>query len=134
MPETLLHADVTEKIIKAFFHVYNTLGYGFLEKVYQNALLITLRKLGFDVAYCVPIKVFFEGELVGEYFADLVINGVVIIELKAVEALVEAHETQLINYLRATPIEVGLLVNFGPKAVFRRKVFANDRKPGIRKE
>jgi GxxExxY protein len=134
MPETLLHGEITDKIIKAFFHVYNTLGHGFLEKVYQHALMLTLRKWGYNVASCVPIKVYFEGELVGEYFADLVVNGVVIIELKAAEALIEAHEFQLVNYLRATPIEVGLLLNFGPKPEFRRKVFANTRKPGIRGE
>jgi GxxExxY protein len=124
----LLHCDVTEAIVKAFFHVYNALGYGFLEKVYENALALTLRKWGLTVGQQVPVKVFFEGEQVGDYFADLMVNGCVIAELKVAEAIDEAHEAQLLNYLKATDIEVGLILNFGPKAAFRRKVFANDRK------
>src|SRR5438132_882546 len=109
----LLHGDVTEQVIKAFFHVYNTLGYGFLEKVYENALAATLRKRGFDVVQQMPVKVFFEGVLVGEYFADLIVNACVIVEVKAAESIHSAHEAQLVNYLKATPIEVGLLFNFG---------------------
>ncbi len=128
--EKLLHADVTQLVIKAFFHVYNSLGYGFLEKVYENALALTLRKSGLSVGQQVPITVYFEGELVGEYFADLVVAGCVIVELKAADAIAREHEAQLLNYLRATDKEVGLLMNFGPKAEFRRKVFANDRKMG----
>jgi GxxExxY protein len=126
--EDLLHADVTGLILKAFYHVYNALGYGFLEKVYENAMLRTLQKWGIEVAQQVPIKVYFEGEEVGEYFADLIVAGCVIIELKAAEGLVSAHEAQLLNYLKATNIEVGLLLNFGEKPQFRRKVFANERK------
>lgn len=126
--EELLHANVTDLIIKSFYHVYNTLGFGFLEKVYENALALSLRKLGLEINQQTPIKVYFEGQLVGEYFADLVVGGCVIIELKAAESLIEAHETQLINYLRATEVEVGLLLNFGAKPTFRRKVFSNVRK------
>jgi GxxExxY protein len=114
-----------------FFHVYNTLGYGFLEKVYEKALVLMLRKAGIGAETQVPLKVYFEGELVGEYFADVVVAGCVIIELKAVEALAPAHEAQLLTYLKATPIEVGLLLNFGPKAEFRRKVFTNDLKDPV---
>jgi GxxExxY protein len=126
--DKLLHADVTDRILRAFYHVYNTLGYGFLEKVYENALRKTLDKWGIEVAQQVPIKVYFEGEEVGEYFADLVVADCVIIELKAAEGLASAHEAQLLNYLKATNIEVGLLLNFGEKPQFRRKVFANERK------
>ena len=126
--EKLLHSEVTDQIIKAYYHVYNTLGYGFLEKVYENALVLTLRKWGLSVTQQLPIKVHFEGELVGDYFADVVVGGCVILELKCAEAINPAHEAQLLNYLKATDIEVGLLLNFGPKAEFRRKVFANERK------
>jgi GxxExxY protein len=124
----LLHGDITDLILKAFYHVYNTLGYGFLEKVYENALKITLRKWGLSVRQQQPIKVYFEGEEVGEYFADLIVVENVILELKAGESICSAHESQLVNYLKATDIEVGLLVNFGPKPEFRRKIFRNDRK------
>ena len=128
MTDHLRHRGLTEQIIKAFYKVYNTLGYGFLEKVYENALVIELLDLGLNVKQQQPIKVYYGQQLVGDYFADLLVNDVVILELKAVEALCEAHELQLVNYLRATQIEVGLLMNFGPKPEFRRKVFANDRK------
>lgn len=125
----LLHADITDVILQSFFHVYNTLGYGFLENVYENALKISLRKKGLSVQQQHPIKVYFEGEEVGEYFADLIVVEKVIIELKAVDAICSAHESQLLNYLKATDIEVGLLLNFDRKAEFRRKIFHNDKKP-----
>jgi GxxExxY protein len=128
MKDSYKHSDITEKIIKAFYNVYNKLGYGFLEKVYENAIMIELLKFGFDVKKQVPIKVFYEGKEVGFYFADLVVNNLVIIELKAGEGLVEEHEAQLTNYLRATEIEVGLLLNFGKTAQFKRKVFSNEYK------
>src|SRR5438552_12498652 len=115
----MLHADVTDLVLKAFYHVYNTLGYGFLEKVYRQALLVTLRKWGLTARPEVPIKVYFEGELVGEYFADMVVNECLILELKAAEALCPAHEAQLVNYLRATDVEVGMLLNFGRRPEFR---------------
>jgi GxxExxY protein len=124
----LKHQQLTEQIIKAFFKVYNTLGYGFSEKVYQNALVIELRKRGFTVAPQAPIEVFYEGELVGQYFADLLINDLVILELKAVGSLAAEHGTQLINYLKASRLEVGLVMNFGPKPEFQRRVF--DHKTG----
>lgn len=124
----LLHADTTELIIKAFCQVYNQLGYGFLEKVYEKAMQIELQKLGCEVAAQQAIEVFYEGQLVGKYNADMIVNRQVIIELKAASSLLDEHEAQLLNYLKATSMEVGLLLNFGPTAEFRRKVFSNSRK------
>lgn len=122
------HKDITELIIKAFYTVYNTLGYGFLEKVYQNALVIELRKLGLEVIPEACIKVYYNGQVVGEYFADLLVAGVVLVEIKAVRTLPPEHEAQLLNYLKATPYEVGLLLNFGPQPQIKRKVYDNERK------
>lgn len=119
------YQEITSKIIKAFYNVYNALGYGFLEKVYENALMIELRKLRLEAIAQVPIKVYYNNETVGDYFADVIVNKVVIIEIKAMEALREEHEAQLLNYLRATEIEIGLLVNFGKKPESRRKVWTN---------
>ena len=121
----LLHKDLTDTIIKAYYNVYNALGYGFLEKVYENAMLIELRKMGLNVQKQVPINVFYENQLVGEYFADLIVEKLVIVELKAAESLCEAHEFQLINYLKATELEIGLLFNFGKTPQFKRKIFTN---------
>jgi GxxExxY protein len=123
----LLHKEITEKIINAFYNVYNTLGYGFLEKVYENALLIELRKMELFCDAQEQIKVYYEDEQVGFYIADIIVNDCVIIEVKAAESLHEEHEFQLINYLKATEIEVGLLLNFGKKPQFKRKVFQNIR-------
>ena len=125
------HKDITELIIRAFYTVYNTLGYGFLEKVYQNALVIELRKLGLEVISEACIKVYYNGQVVGEYFADLLVAGVVILEIKAVRTLAPEHEAQLLNYLKATPYEVGLLLNFGPKPQIKRKVYDNELKGGL---
>lgn len=124
----MLHSDITGKIIKAFYEVNNTLGFGFLEKVYENAMVIELGKMGCKVLQQKNIKVYYEDEEVGDYYADLLVDDLVIVELKASESLCEEHEAQLINYLKATKIEVGLLLNFGKKAEFRRKIFTNDRK------
>jgi GxxExxY protein len=125
----LKHRDITDKILHAFFKVvYPELGYGFLEKVYENALAITLRQMGLKVEQQAKILVHFAGEVVGEYFADLLVEGCVIVELKAAQSIALEHEAQLLNYLRATPYEVGLLLNFGPKPAFRRKAFDNERK------
>ena len=124
----MLHEDITGRTIQAFFKVYNTLGFGFLEKVYENALRLELIKAGLFVYQQKNVKVYYENTQVGDYFADLVINEIVIVELKAAEALREEHEAQLINYLKATNIEVGLLFNFGKQPEFRRKIFSNDRK------
>jgi GxxExxY protein len=124
----LIHSEITGQIIKAFYDVYNSLGYGFLEKVYENALAFELREMGLKVEQQKPITVYYRGNLVGEYFADLIVEDCVIIELKAMEAINAAHENQLINYLKAIRIEVGLLLNFGQKPEYKRKVFVNRRK------
>lgn len=119
------HSQVTEKVIKAFFVVYNTLGYGFLEKVYENAICIELINKGLAVEKQKQIKVYYEGREVGLYYADLLVENCVIVELKAAEILVQEHEFQLINYLKASEIEVGLLLNFGKRPEFKRRVFSN---------
>ncbi len=124
----MLHAEITDKIINAFYKVYNTMGYGFLEKVYENALNIELKKMGLDVSQQNNIKVFYENHEVGNYFADIIVNNQVIMEIKAAESLREDHKAQLINYLKATDKEVGMLLNFGKKAEFKRIIFTNDRK------
>lgn len=98
----LLYKDITDQIIKAYYNVYNALGYGFLEKVYENAMIIELRKSGLNVQKQVPINVFYEEQLVGSYFADIIVENVIIVELKAAENLCEEREFQLINYLKAT--------------------------------
>ncbi|MEZ5197451.1 MAG: GxxExxY protein [Bacteroidales bacterium] len=119
------HKDITEKTIKCFYNVYNTLGYGFLEKVYENAFYIELIEMGFQVEKQKPIEVIYKNHNVGNYFADLIVEDKVIIELKTAESICEEHEFQLINYLKATEIEVGLLLNFGKKPQFKRKIFTN---------
>ncbi len=124
----MLHEEITEKIINAYYKVYNTLGYGFLEKVYENALAIALRKMGLNVEQQKNIKVYYESEEVGDYYADLFVEDLVIVELKAAKELCEEHEAQLINYLKATTIEVGLLFNFGKEPQFKRKIFENHLK------
>ncbi len=124
----LLHKELTEEILNVFYAVYNNLGYGFLEKVYQNSLLIELRARGFKVEAQKQIKVNYKGFEVGEYYADIVVNDLVILELKAAECMVKEFEAQLVNYLRGTNMEVGLLLNFGKKPEFIRKVYENKRK------
>ncbi len=124
----LLHKDITDKIIKAFYKVYNELGFGFLEKVYENVLFLELISMGLFCEKQKQIKVYYHKQIVGEYFSDMVVNSCVIVELKAAETLVEEHELQLINYLKATEVEVGLLLNFGKKPEFKRKLFTNDKK------
>jgi GxxExxY protein len=125
----LKHAEITDKILFAFFkEVYPKLGYGFLEKVYENALVMVLRRLGLRVEPQARIMVYFEDAVVGEYYADLVVEEKVIVELKAAQRIGSEHEAQLLNSLRATPYEVGLILNFGPKPTFVRKAFDNSRK------
>jgi GxxExxY protein len=119
-----LHTEITEKILKAFYRVYNTLGFGFLEKVYSRALMIELRKEGLDVLKEHPIEVYYNDFKVGQYFADLIVENKVIVEIKAAEGLCPEHDAQLINYLKATEIEVGLLLNFGKTPEKRRKVMS----------
>lgn len=110
---TLLHSDITDDIFKAFFHVDNSLGYGFLEKVYENSMVHVLKNMKHSVKQQHPITVWFDCIVVGEYFTDVLVDEIVIVELRAVEVISKEHEAQLLNYLRATQIEVGLLLNFG---------------------
>ncbi|HXF40230.1 MAG TPA: GxxExxY protein [Blastocatellia bacterium] len=121
------HSTVTEQIIKAFYHVYNELGHGFLEKVYENAMVIQLQKQGLVVRQQAAIKVYFDERIVGVYFADLLVDNKVIVEIKVAEALCEDHEAQLLHYLKATDIDVGLLLNFGPRPQVKRKIFEKAR-------
>ncbi|MCP4423645.1 MAG: GxxExxY protein [Chloroflexi bacterium] len=123
-----MHSDLTEQIINAFYKVYNQLGYGFLEKVYENALAIELRKRGHKVEQQVAIKVYYDSVVVGEYKADLLVDDLVICELKATRKLAKEHEAQLLNYLKATPYEVGLLLNFGIKPEIKRRATSNKNK------
>jgi GxxExxY protein len=125
------HSDLTQIIIGVFFSVYNQLGYGFTEKVYENALAIELASQGIPVKQQKPVNVYYNGQRVGEYFADLVVNDMVILELKAVRELLPEHEAQLLNYLKATEMEVGHLLNFGPKPHHIRKIFDNERKGSL---
>jgi len=126
--DKLLHKDLTDKIISCFYQVYNDLGYGFLERVYQNALYYALIDEGLQCETEQPVKVYHNGRIVGDYRADLLVENCVLLELKASEELNPANEKQLINYLKATDIEVGLLLNFGKRPQFKRKVFANSNK------
>jgi GxxExxY protein len=125
------HKDITDKIIRAFYTVYNTLGYGFLEKVYERAMVIELRKLGLKVIAQAPIIVYYDNEPVGDYNADLLVEDCVVVELKATRTLIPDNEAQLLNYLKATIHEVGLLLNFGPKPQIKRKVYDNERKGNL---
>jgi GxxExxY protein len=125
MAESYLNAELTAKIIQCFYIVYNKLGFGFLEKVYENALKIELEKNGLFVERQKQIDVYYDSIQVGEYFADLLVDKKVIVELKAAEKLCEAHEYQLINYLKATEIDIGLLLNFGKKPDVKRKIFTD---------
>lgn len=121
----MLYEELTHNILEAFYEVHKILGFGFLEQVYQNALYKELSRKGMNVECQKEIKVYYKGECVGRYVADMVVNNSVILELKAVQTLRLEHEWQLINYLKATSLEVGLLLNFGHHAEFKRKIFTN---------
>jgi len=123
----LLHKELTDKIINAFYNVYSELGFGFLEKVYENALLYELSLLGLNCTKQQAINVSYKRQLVGEYYADILVENKVILELKAIP-LCEEHEFQLLNYLKATEIEVGFLLSFGKNPKFIRKIFQNINK------
>ena len=125
------HSDITGKILGAFFQVHKELGYGFSEKVYENSLVILLDEIGLEVKSQVHLQVYFHNQAVGEYIADLIVNDVILLELKAVEKIADIHTAQLLNYLKATKIEVGLVLNFGRTAEFRRKVYDNERKGSL---
>jgi len=124
----MLEEPLSNKLISAFYEVYNTLGYGFLEKVYENAMILELQKRGVRGRKQVPLKVYYANQQVGDYFADIIVEDAIIVELKAHEGLREEHEAQLLNYLRATSIEVGFLFNFGKEPMFKRKIFENKYK------
>jgi GxxExxY protein len=130
----ILHKSITDIILKVYYEVYNELGYGFLEKVYQNAMYFELKSLGYKVEAQKQIKVYFKKQLVGEYYSDLLVEDKVIVELKATELLMNVHIAQIINYLKGTPIEVGLLLNFGEKPEFKRFIYTNDRKSNIKNQ
>lgn len=123
----ILYESVTSIILKAFYDVYHELGYGFLENVYQNALYKELKRRGLKCEPQKKIEVFYKKEVVGLYYADILVENIIILELKAVSELSSAHESQLMNYLKATGIEVGLLLNFGPAPTFKRKIFSNKK-------
>jgi GxxExxY protein len=124
----MLQEDLTNRIICAFYNVFNILGSGFLEKVYENALAVELKKIGLSLTQQESVKVYYDGVQVGDYFADIIVNGLVILELKAAESLRNEHFAQLTNYLKATDKEVGLLLNFGKKPEFKRVVLGNETK------
>jgi GxxExxY protein len=117
------HSEITDKIIGCAYDVYNQLGFGFMEKVYENAMMVKLPQKGLEVVQQAPINVYFEDKLVGEYFADILVDNKVVVEFKSVSSLSKAHEVQLVNYLKATGIKVGLLINFGAQIKIIRKVF-----------
>jgi GxxExxY protein len=122
------HSELTDLIIGVFYDVYNELGFGFLESVYQKALRMALIEKGLRVESEVATSVFFRGEKVGDFRADLVVNEVVLLELKTVEKIIHAHEAQVLNYLRSATLELGLILNFGPQPQIRRLLLDNDRK------
>ncbi|MCI4442994.1 MAG: GxxExxY protein [Lentimicrobium sp.] len=124
----ILHKELSDSILKVFYEVYNELGYGFIEKVYQNAMYLELKSQGFKVEAQKQIKVHYKDELVGDFFADLLIDDLIILELKACDVLVKAHYVQTLNYLKATNIEIGLLLNFVEKPEIKRLIFTNNRK------
>ncbi|HQX03791.1 MAG TPA: GxxExxY protein [Flavobacterium sp.] len=124
----MLHKNITDQIIKAYYNVYNKLGYGFLERVYENAMLIELNKIGLTCEKQKAIAVYYNEEVVGNYFADIIVNNCVIVELKACDSIHEEHELQIINYLKATEMEVALLLNFGKTPQVKRKMYSNEFK------
>jgi GxxExxY protein len=127
----LKHSQVTGRILEVFYDVYNELGFGFLESVYEKAMAIALTAAGLRVERQVVVEVWFRGQVVGDFRADEIVEEVVMLELKSARAIEPAHEAQLLNYLKATKLEVGLILNFGPKPEFRRLAFANERKRAL---
>ena len=124
----MIDEELTGRVIKVFYKIYNALGYGFIESIYHNSMIIEMVKEGITVETEKPIAVSYDGHVVGTFSADLVIEGKIILELKAKEVLQTAHEAQLTNYLRATDVELGLLLNFGKEPEFKRKYFSNEKK------
>ncbi len=126
----MLITDLSKKVIGLYYDVYNELGFGFLESLYESALAIALADAGLRVERQLALPVWFRHQQIGDYRADLVVERRLLLELKATSNLNQAHEAQLLNYLRATDIEVGILLNFGPQPTFKRMIFTNDRKRG----
>src|SRR3954468_14287539 len=124
----LLHRELTERIIGIFYDVYNETGVGFLEKIVQAALVIALRAAGLAVDEHAIYPVFFRGQLIGEFVPDIIVNGLVLVEVKSKSTLVARDDAQSINYLRVSPLEVALILNFGPKPQVVRRVLSNERK------
>ncbi len=124
----LLHKELSDQILAAFYEVYHELGHGFLERVYQNALYHELKIRGIEVEAQRQCTVYYKGKAVGDYFSDILVNDVIILELKACETIAEEHEIQLVNYLKATSVELGFVLNFGPEPEFCRRVFSNQNK------
>ncbi len=122
------HSELTGQILGAFFQVHKELGFGFAEKIYKSALEILLEEMGLFPERQKELHVYYHGKVVGEYRADMIVNGVVLLEIKSVERLIDAHDAQMFNYLKSTEIEVGLLLNFGREAQFHRKIYDNSRK------
>ena len=127
----MLHGVLTNSILSAFYEVHRELGHGFLESVYEHSMLIALESRGLNATRQAPVMVHFNERPVGTFYADLVLEQAVIVEVKAGQALHPMHEAQLLNYLRATSMEVGLLLHFAPKPAFRRLIFTNDRKRNL---
>jgi len=123
--EKYLYKELTKRIIGTFHKVYNTLGYDFLEKMYENALVLELKEMGFKVDQQKPIKGKYTNVIIGDYYADIVVNSQIILEIKAIKKLQKAHSRQLINYLKSTDLDIGLLLNFGKKPEVVRKIFTN---------
>jgi len=128
LPKNLKHSELTFKIIRVFYDVYNELGHGFLESTYASAMVVALQEAGLRPNPELSVPVWFRGRKIGQYFADFVVDNKILLELKAARNLESAHEAQLLHYLRATEIEVGLLLNFGSKPQFRRLLFDDERK------
>lgn len=125
------HSELTGRILGAFFQLHKELGFGFSEKVYEGALEVLLTELGMKVERQKDIFVYYHGQVVGAYKADMIVDGVVLLELKSVDRLIDAHDAQMLNYLKATELEVGLLLNFGRQAEFHRKIYDNPRKGSL---
>jgi GxxExxY protein len=122
----LKHRELSEKIISAAYAVHKELGYGFIEKVYKNALAVELQEKGLKCSVEVPLRVLYHGKTVGDYAADMIVEDKIIVEIKAVSDLAPIHEVQLVNYLKATGLQIGLLINFGESVKVKRRIFGYD--------
>ena len=128
MARELLHGDITDKILQVYYEVLNELGFGFTEDVFQAAMVMALTDAGLRVRQKVLLRVWFRGERIGSFFADIIVNDVVLLELKTGPAIEPRHEAQTLNYLRASDLEVGLILLFGPQARSKRLLYTADRK------